>query len=377
MKEYGFTRFGIDKYITNKFYNPNDYVENRKTFNTFLNKYHQNPETVLAPDDFEMAGFEINNGGVDILTTLVSAIATDSDLPTILTPYRDKRKQNYDANIAFDQFMRELVSQIGDRNNFYKKIEPSLIKMMLEIQDEKNGKPNYLTAMLKIIFVGAIINAVTGSTKLAKSAISAIWGDSFTNTLYETVNALIGPLASTYWEKPNELLSIGAYVGNIIQNHYPEVTLSHLAAQDSYYLKDAGNLKEVPLFSNADYGRMHFFGYNDLGLRLESKNGTRVINIEGHVLGKSDVEDCRDGYAAGYYSYATEEKMDIFMPVNRKYNISMKSYSKKPYHRCEYWAYYEYFTLDNSGVVRKEVDHKKEKACFNSDRHKRDVTIKV
>ena len=51
---------------------------------------------------------------------------------------------------------------------------------------------------------------------------------------------------------------------------------------------------------NADYGRMKFFGYNDLGLRLNNKNGKRVINIEGHYLGKSDVLSCNKGYAAAY-----------------------------------------------------------------------------
>ena len=380
MKEYGFTRFGIDKYITNKFYDPENYENNRKTFNVFLKKYHQNSETELAPDAFKISGFEIGNAGADIILTLINFIATDNDLPTILVPFEDKRKQNYDASIAFDQLMRELVSQMGNRDNFYKKFEPSLIKLMLAIQDEKNGNPNFLLALLKIVSVGAIIKEITSSTKLVKSAISLIWGDSLATTLYNAFDVLVGPLGSTYWEKPNELLSIAAYVNNIFQNHYPEVTISHVASQDSYYLDDyegEGVLKEVPFLNNVDYGRMHFFGYNDIGLRLNSKSGTRVINIEGHVLGKSDVKDCQPSYAAGYYSYATEEKMDIFMPVNQKYNISMKSYSKKPYHRCEYWAYYEYFTLDNTGKVRKQVDHKKEKVCFNSDRHKRDVTIKV
>ena len=380
MKEYGFTRFGIDKYVTTKFYDPENYEENRQTFNYFLKKFHQNPETVLEPDSFEMAGFDISKVGTDILATLVAAITTDDDLPTILEDYRDNRKKNYDASIAFDQFMGELVSQIGDRNDFYKNVEPSLIKIMLEIKDEKKGKANYLAEFIKIIGVGAIIKAVTSSTKLVKAAVNAIWGDSITSAIIDAIDALLGPITKTYWEKPNELLSIAAYAGNIFQNHYSDVAFAHVASQDSYYLSDyegEGTLKVVPLMNNADYGRMHFFGYNDLGLRLNNKNGKRVINIEGYVLGKSDVKSCNDGYAAGYYSYATEEKMDIFMPVNKKYNISMKSYSKKPYHRCEYWAYYEFFTLDNSGKVRKEVDHKKEKVCFNSDRHKRDVTIKA
>jgi len=122
---------------------------------------------------------------------------------------------------------------------------------------------------------------------------------------------------------------------------------------------------------------MVFFGFNDLGLRLESKKGQRVVNVEGHIFGKSDIEDCEAKYAVGYYSYITEEKMELFMPINCKYNISMKSYSKKPRHRCEYWAYYQFISLDNRGVKKIELDHKKDTAYFNSDRFKRDVTIET
>jgi predicted transglutaminase-like cysteine proteinase len=166
-------------------------------------------------------------------------------------------------------------------------------------------------------------------------------------------------------------------------NHYPDFVFTHLASQDSYYIDaynegkgEADRIALTTFMDNADYGRMKFFGYNDIGLRLDSKKGKRVINIDGHYVGKSDVEDCDKGYAAAYYSYITEEKMELFMPINRKYNISMKSYSKKPYHRCEYWAYYEYFALDNTGKVLVQRDHKKEHVCFASDRHKRDVEIK-
>ena len=384
MKEYGFTRFGIDKYVTNKFYEPDNYEINRKTFNTFLEMYHQNEETEFEPDAFQMAGFEAKNLGIDILTTLVAGIATDKDLPSILVPFRDNTKKNYDANIAFNQMMADLVNEMGNRNNYVKKYQSHIEGLMNVVQYEGNDKPSVMTALLKIVVIGAIMNAVIGSTKLLKTTINAIWGDDLAADIVGLVNGLLGPIGETYWEKPNELLSIGAYVGNIFQNHYPEVALAHNAAQDSYYIDayndgkgDSEKLILVPFMDNASYGRMHFFGYNDIGLRLDSKNGTRVINIEGHLVGKSDVKECKAGYAAGYYSYITEEKMDIFMPINRKYNISMKSYSKKPYHRCEYWAYYEFNYLANSGTIRKQVDHKKEKVCFNSDRHKRDVTIKL
>ena len=384
MKQYGFTRFGIDKFITNKFYDPENYTNNRHTSNTFLKMYHQNPLTELRPDSFEMAGFEITNFGVDMVAVLVSALATDYELPTILAPFRDETKQNYDANIAAEQFLEELVDNLGDRKQYVKKYQDKLERMMLLVQSEKNSIPNIMPVLLKIISISAILDATAITSKYTQAAINAIWGDEFATELYGVITALNGPLASTYWEKPNEVLSIGAYVSSIFQNHYPESVFAHVCSQDSYYIDDynqgkddADKLQIVPFMDNADYGRMHFFGYNDIGLRLNSKKGKRVININGHVFGKSDVESCDGGYAAGYYSYATEEKMDIFMPVNKKYNISMKSYSKKPYHRCEYWAYYEFIALDNHGVERIQKDHKKEQAYFNSDRHKRDVTIKL
>ena len=384
MKDYGFTRFGIDKYVTNEFYDPDNYENNRKTSNTFLKMYHQNPSTELEPDKFVMAGFEISNFGMDMVKVLVSSFATDYGLPKILTDFRDETKKNYDANIASEILIKELVNNLGDRKKYVTKYQDKLERMMLLVQNEQNTMPNILPTLLKIISISAFLDATSITSKFTKSAIDSIWEDEFATELYDLVTALDGPLASTYWEKPNELLSIAAYASYIVQNHYPETVFAHVASQDSYYIEEynqgkdeADKLQLVPLMDNADYVRMHFFGYNDIGLRLNSKKGKRVINITGHVLGKSDVETCYKGYAAGYYSYATEEKMDIYMPINQKYNISMKSYSKKPYHRCEYWAYYEFISLNNRGVLRIQLDHKKEHAYFNSSRHKRDVNAKI
>ena len=384
MKEYGFTRFGIDKFVTNKFYDPNNYEQNRKTSNTFLDIFHQNKELIMSPDSFEMAGFEINNLGADILATLTMAIASDHDLPTILTPLRDDTKKNYDANIAFNQFMSELVSNMGNRNTYVKKYQSYIEGLMNVVQYEQNSDPGIMSSLVKLVLLSSIIKLTTSSADLSRLAIQTLWGDELAGYIHGLIDKLLNPLCESYWNKPNELLSIAAYVSSIFHNHYPEVVLAHNAAQDSYYIDDYNEGKSseeqlsiVPFMDNADYGRMHFFGYNDIGLRLDSKKGYRVINIEGHLIGKSDIKSCDNGYAAGYYSYITEEKMDVFMPINRKYNISMKSYSKKPYHRCEYWAYYEFNYLDNSGITRKQVDHKKEWVCFNSDRHKRDVTIKL
>ena len=374
MKEYGFTRFGTDKYVTNKFYDPNGYEANRRTYNAFFSIFNQNPAVPNIADDFRMMGLSIN-----VIGMIVDAIFSSDSSAALY----DDTKSNYDANIAGAILLEELTGNLGSRSDYVRKIQTPLESVMLLFMYENAQIDSPMKSLFRAM-VSSAFDSALGNGKSAKSKMQGEWGKDFGEEAYNLLDVLIDPLASTYWERPNELLSIAIYIDAIFQNHNPEAVLAHVAGQDSYYV-DAYNqgksssdkIQVVPLIDNADYGRMKFFGYNDIGLRLDSKKGTRVINIEGFTLGKSVIHDCQPGYAGGYYSYITEEKMELFMPANRKYNISMKSYSKKPYHRCEYWAYYEYISLDNSGRTRVEKDHKKEKAWFNSDRHKRDVTIRL
>ena len=382
MKQYGFTRFGRDKYVRTKFYDPDNYASISKTYRALNDVINQNKEvTVNRCDEFTMGGFEFKYLGADVLAFITSGIFSDNELAYYVNAFEDKTKANYDANIAASILIEELVDNMGDRNTYVKKYQNTLESVMLLIQDEAHPVSSPFSKLIKTFFAVAVTEALGGSDK-AKAEIVDGWGQDIGEELSRLVLRLIGPLFDVYWERPNELFSVAGYINYIFQNHYPDFVFAHLASQDTYYI-DAYNegksgsdrIAVTSFMDNADYGRMKFFGYNDIGLRLDSKKGKRVINIDGHYVGKSDIDSCNGGYAAGYYSYVSEEKMELFMPVGRKYNISMKSYSKKPYHRCEYWAYYEYAVLDNTGRSRVQRDHKKEWVCFASDRHKRDVTI--
>jgi hypothetical protein len=382
MKQYGFTRFGRDKYMRTKFYDPENYDNVRRTYTSLLGVINQYPE--MNPnhcDEFVMGGFEAKLLGADIAAFITNLFIRDWDFARHVRSLKDDTKANYDANIVGSIILEEVVKNIGDRNQFVSKYQTALESAMLLIQNEANPVTIPFGDVFKTFFAITLAKCVGGSDKVEKS-MSKKWGDDIGKELGKLLSVLAGPMFDVYWERPNELFSFAGYATYVMQNHYPDFVLAHLASQDSYYVdaynegkSDADKISLVTFMNNADYGRMKFFGYNDIGLRLESKKGTRVINIDGHYVGKSDIRSCDGGYAAGYYSYVSEEKMELFMPVNRKYNISMKSYSKKPYHRCEYWAYYEYLALDNTGRVKVERDHKKESVCFASDRHKRDVTI--
>ena len=378
MAEYGFSRFGVDKFITTRFYDPKNYSNNRNTFKKIHSLVNQSDEVTYSGDDFQMYGLKIED-----FLNIVSLISNITSLALgNLGQIKDKTKANYDANIAATLFIEQLTSELGDRNNYVKKYQTPLENIMLILKNENfTDIPSTPGLILRMFILTTLSESILGNFTSIKKAIKSAAG-TYATRIYELLDVLVDPLVDAYWERPNELISIAVHVGDIFQNHYSDVTLAHMQSQDSYYIDEYNRnntekINVVPLRDNADFGRMKFFGFNDLGLRLESKKGTRVVNVEGHVLGKSDILQCDAEYAVGYYSYITEEKMELFMPINRKYNISMKSYSKKPRHRCEYWGYYQFMALDNRGVKKVQKDHKKDTAYFNSDRFKRDVTIKL
>ena len=378
MSEYGFTRFGTDKFITTKFFDPSNFDNNRRVFKALHDVINQTDEFVYSGDNFEMHGLKVE----DFLKILTIVPAIVDMFTGDFADTKDKTKANYDANIAATLFIEELTSNLGSRSDYVKKYQKPIEDLMLVMKDEKiTGMPSTPFLVIKMIGAAVLSSVLIGNTDDVEKYTKSFAGQ-HASVINDCISALIGPICSTYWERPNELFSIFKYMSDIFQTHSTDVVLAHVQAQDSYYV-DAYNathkdqISLVPLRNNADFGRMKFFGFNDLGLRLDSKKGKRVVNVEGHIMGKSDIEDCQKEYAVGYYSYITEEKMELFMPIGRKYNISMKSYSKKPRHRCEYWAYYQFISLDNRGKKKIELDHKKDTAYFNSDRFKRDVTISV
>ena len=378
MAEYGFTRFGVDKYITTRFYDPKNFESNRYTFKKLHDLANQTDEVKYSADDFAMYGLKIE----DFLTVIGGISSLYGLFSGKFGQIKDNTKANYDANIAATLFIEELTSELGSRDNYVKKYQTPLENIMLIMKNENyTNIPSTPGLIARMFLLATLSNSILGNFDSVKNSIKSVAG-SYATRIVELLDVLTDPLVDAYWERPNELISIAVHVGDIFQNHYSDVNLAHMQAQDSYYIDEYNRKNEekidvVPLRNNADFGRMKFFGFNDLGLRLESKNGTRVVNVEGHVLGKSDILQCDEEYAVGYYSYVTEEKIELFMPINRKYNISMKSYSKKPRHRCEYWGYYQFMALDNRGVKRVQLDHKKDTAYFNSDRFKRDVTIRL
>jgi hypothetical protein len=164
-------------------------------------------------------------------------------------------------------------------------------------------------------------------------------------------------------------------LSNIFQNHDTDYNVAHIECQDSYYIdkynaKADNKLKVVALRDSAELVHMSFYGYNDLQVY---DGNTQVVNIDGHVFGKSDVKKCEPNFAAGYYSYVTEEKMELFFPVNKEYKVSFKSYSKKIYHTLNYKTVCLY---SGASSKKQNLPSGSDWAWFNSDRVTKMIIVK-
>lgn len=384
MSQWGFTRFGTDKYITTKFYDAANYDNNERVFKQ-LYIANKNDWTKYNAENFKIYGTPVEQ----IVKAIVSyTVPGGTKLIDNSIVIEDKTKANYDPNITETLFLEELTKNVGSRDNYCKNYQDGISKLLTYFMEgDKQLLSDKISDTiqdgLQAVMYGAlsyVVLPIGKAKEMTNQMMSKITGNPALFGGIELLVPLIKAVAATYWEKPNELISIIKQSGNIFENHDTAVIIPHLQAQDSYYV-DAYNLKElnkpeeerniinlVPLMDNADFGRASFDCYNDVKLYTDyNKNGTQVVDVKGCLCDKSKVIKCDPGYAVGYYSYMTEEKMELFFPANRKYSMEIKDYSKKIRHTIEYWTYYQFMSIDNHNLVKKQLSHNSRKVWFNSD----------
>ncbi|MEE3468273.1 MAG: hypothetical protein VZQ83_07520 [Eubacterium sp.] len=350
MSEYGFTRFGTDKFITTEFYDPENYADNR---DVFLNLYEENgsSRSGYKADDFKMYGTPLKKMAplvaelVACLPAGVADIVSQIKDGTILV--KDDTKANYDANITAYLLLEEMTKNIGSRSDYCRKYQQGVSNFLLTLMNDVDAlKKEELYGLLSKVLLSSAVSSVPGFGDLAEDAIRDILpADANTDEVIDAIEPLLEVVAQTYWNRPNELISFGLYVKDIFQNHDNGVNIAHLEAQDSYYVgnynREHGILMPmVELRDSADFGRVTCKDYNDIGL-YTNDGKTNLVSVKGAKGVKSEIKKCEKGFAVGYYSYATEEGLELFMPVNRKYILNMMSYSIKPKHTVSYSAFYQ------------------------------------
>ena len=350
MSEYGFTRFGTDKFITTEFYDPENYADNR---DVFLNLYEENgsSRSGYKADDFKMYGTPLKKMAplvaelVACLPAGVADIVSQIKDGTILV--KDDTKANYDANIAAYLLLEEMTKNIGSRSDYCSKYQQGVSNFLLTLMNDVDAlKEEELYGLLSKVLLSSAVSSVPGFGNLAEDAIRDVLPkDANTDEVIDAIEPLLEVVAQTYWNRPNELISFGLYVKDIFQNHDNGVNIAHLEAQDSYYVgnynREHGILMPmVELRDSADFGRVTCKDYNDIGL-YTNDGKTNLVSVKGAKGVKSEIKKCEKGFAVGYYSYATEEGLELFTPVNRKYILNMMSYSVKPKHTVSYSAFYQ------------------------------------
>ena len=390
MKQYGFTRFGVDYYILTEFYDPDNYKKDIEVVKAFYKKY--NPKNTFKADVFDMYGIPGEKAALAL--TGIGGIAFEvidsyiSDSTPFIT--KDDRKANYDANIAETIFIEKLCAKIGNRKDYCSEYQDDVSDLLLYYMNEQEKEKG---ADVRDLFVGVVIGGFAeamsigdlGLTSLIMSNMSGPAG-----TGERLVDSMTGVIAKIAADIPNEAISIIKYVNNVFQNHEPELIIAYMQAQDSYYISDYNvengtSLHSLSSGDNADFIRGSYVGFNDIAVfdpdetdinPVNDKDGDGLkvlINVEGYMNGRSDVKRALPGYAAGYYSYITEERMEIFLPIDGKYRISARAYSKKPLHRISYNIYRERFALQNSPAVKLLINKFEDDVILSSNRNVIDI----
>ena len=384
MSEYGFTRFGTDKFITTKFFDPQSFDDNR---DVFLNLYAANgsARSDYKADDFKMYGTPLKK-----MAPLVAELAVC--LPggaahiyskikdgSILT--KDDTKANYDANIAAYLLLEEMTKNIGSRSNYCSKYQQGVSNFLLTLMNDVDAlKEEELYGLLSKVLLSSAVSSVPGFGDLAEDAIRDVLPkDANTDEVIDAIEPLLEVVAQTYWNRPNELISFGLYVKDIFQNHDNGVNIAHLEAQDSYYVANYNSnhgilMPTVELRDSADFGRVTCKDYNDIGL-YTNDGKTNLVSVKGAKGVKSEIKKCEKGFAVGYYSYATEEGLELFMPVNRKYILNMMSYSVKPKHTVSYSAFYQSVSPNSDCRFRDSRGNFSDWYFMNSDFLQRGVNM--
>ena len=376
MSEYGFTRFGTDKYITTKFYDPQNFENNRKTMKA-LYVENGSKESDYKADDFKVYGTPLKKMA-PLVAELVACLPAGayeiySQIKDGSILVKDDTKANYDANIAVYLLLEQLTKEIGTRADYCKKYQSGVSNFLLSLMNDVNAlKKDELYDLLSKVLLSTAVSSVPGFGDLADKAIrKALPADANANQIIDAIDPLLDVIGNVYWERPNELISLGVYIKEVFQTHDNGINIAHLEAQDTYYVdaynaKNGKRLSLAALRDNADFGRVTFKDYNDIGL-FNSKGDTCFVSVKGEKAVKSEIKKCSDGFAVGYYSYATEEGMELFMPVNRKYILNMKGFSVKLYHTVNYSAFYQAVGPNSKNLYRADRGHDDDWFCGNTD----------
>ena len=319
-----FTRFGIDKFITTQFFDPANFENNRRTVKAFQKIFMPDAEWVC--DNFYMKGLSIAHLLTNI-TSLINGVGLiiswifDGDpLPDLIVD--DATKVHYDANITLNTVIDFACAQIGSRDYYCNALQDFAITFMnCTMTDDSSGYVMSWQELLVLVAFQAIGYVMFGdvASLLPEAFVTHISGQAI-----EQVLAIAG---TVFLEYPNDVISICTNISDVFENHNTHINVAHAQSQDSYFIDyynthdkpaEDADIDLVPYRDDASYFRYECIDVNQGEIRV-SGTSHNVIDVLGHSQGASDINNVDDGYAFGYYNYATYERTEWFLPLGTQY----------------------------------------------------------
>ena len=345
MSRYGFTRFGIDKYITTEFFDPDGFKSARDVVKTL---YHErDPKYEWVADNFTSYNIDylrvVANVAdfTSVIDPLLSWLAYGEVFPDVIV--EDGYKVNYDANIALDILIDYAIDLIGDRQSYcdnFQKFARGLMRYMfndLPQDEEYTWKDILILTGLE----GLAHDLLPVAEEIVKSRIDLY---EITGATPDQINFALDIAFHLFTEYPSEAISLIYNIGDIFENHSTRLNVYHAQAQDSYYVsyynenhKDS-YVMQIPYRKNSEVTRYECLDINQGEIHV---NGETVVKMSGDDIGKSSIDVCNKGYAVGYYHYLTYERSEWFVPSCIDFAFGFYGYSDKPWHHVyiKEWTY--------------------------------------
>lgn len=354
MGRFGFTRFGIDKFITTEFFDPQPFEQNRNVVKNFAHLKDKNYNWVA--DNFSMYGIDWAAFVLDVgaFTSASGAIlnwlVTGDALPDIIQD--DTNKVNYDANIVLDILIDRAIDNLGNRDAYCNSFQTFARKLMhYMFNDVPESEPATWEDLLFSVGIQGLASIIfPGSEIITDHRI-----EEMTGATAAEIKAAVFIAGDVFFEYPSEFVSMIKNIGDVFENHSTQLNIYHAQAQDSYYLRWYNDKKmttrvtKVPYRNNSELVRMECLDINQGEIHLDDQ---KVVELKGSDVGTSTIVQCNPGYAIGYYHYATYERSEWFLPACYLLAYGFYSHSDKPWHHVyvHRWTYRTNQNADRTGL---------------------------
>ena len=336
MQRYGFTRFGIDKFITTKFFDPDPFDANRRFVKALARDYDSSYN--WTADDFTTYGISYSTllSNPDNISHVVAWATAGGDFPKVI--YNDTNKQNYDANIVLDILIDRAIDNLGDRQSYcdhFQDFARKLMRCMMPDCKEKDALTwKELVIMVAIQALGYVVLGP------AAGLITDLDLETLTGCTASDVYFALGIAGDVFLEYPTEVISLAKGIGDVFENHSTQLNVFHAQAQDSYYIKrfnkeyQLGQIRLVPYRDNSELVRFECIDINEAHIYVNGDEKLYVDNHDdvaenGEKFTDTLIYTLFDGFAVGIYSYSDYHRLEVFVPsfYDFKYHFYDHSWS--------------------------------------------------